>query len=495
MKWSRRKGTGFQWTAVCVVIWLVVGSEARAQVQGSAQILTLQQTIRLALERSEDLRDARLGLELAEEQVSEARGELFPKVDATAAYTRNLSVATNFLPAIIFDPSAGPDDVVPVRFGSDNVWQTNIVVEQALFKPSVFVAMSAASRFENFERETLRGRTQDAVTRVRLIYYGLLLAQEQSRLVENSVRRVRQSLEETTALNRAGLASDYDVLRLEVELANLEPNLLRARNAVAESRREIGIELAMESPDGVRVAGSLAQIDLEDREANSPANREILEFSATGLGEGAAPEGTQAMDLEARSDLRLLDFSEQLRRSELKLEQVQYLPEIVVFGTYGILAQQNGGLNFFGESMQRATTKQAGLRVTWPIFSGFSKDARIDQRAAALGQIQAQSRLARSRAASEVETVWDQVGEARDRAAAQRKAVGQAQRGFEIASAQYREGLGSQLELTDSEVALRQSEFNYAQAVYDFLVAQANLDHAMGYVPMVDSDRPRGRVQ
>jgi outer membrane protein TolC len=152
-------------------------------------------------------------------------------------------------------------------------------------------------------------------------------------------------------------------------------------------------------------------------------------------------------------------------------------------------------LNFFGESMQRATTKQAGLRVTWPIFSGFSKDARIDQRAAALRQIQAQSRLARSRAASEVETVWDQVGEARDRAAAQRKAVGQAQRGFEIASAQYREGLGSQLELTDSEVALRQSEFNYAQAVYDFLVAQANLDHAMGYVPMVDSDRPRGRVQ
>ena len=141
-----------------------------------------------------------------------------------------------------------------MRFGSDNVWQTNITVEQALFKPSVFVAMSAAGRFENFSRETLRGRTQATVTRVRLSYYTLLLAQEQARLMENSVRRVRQSLKETTALNRAGLSSDYDVLRLEVELANLEPNLLRARNAVSQSRRELGIELALETPDRVRVA-------------------------------------------------------------------------------------------------------------------------------------------------------------------------------------------------------------------------------------------------
>ena len=74
------------------------------------------------------------------------------------------------------------------------------------------------------------------------------------------------------------------------------------------------------------------------------------------------------------------------------------------------------------------------------------------------------------------------------RARGQGLAVGQAQRGFEIASAQYREGLSSQLEVTDAEVALRQSEFNYAQAVYDYLVARAQLDEAMGRVPMVDVD-------
>jgi len=105
------------------------------------------------------------------------------------------------------------------------------------------------------------------------------------------------------------------------------------------------------------------------------------------------------------------------------------------------------------------------------------------------------SRVARARADSEVETIGDQMVEARARVDAQRRAVQQARRGFTIASAQYREGLGSQLELTDSEVALRQSEFNYAQAAYDFLVAQANLDLAVGSVPMVDSGPLAGRLQ
>jgi outer membrane protein TolC len=44
----------------------------------------------------------------------------------------------------------------------------------------------------------------------------------------------------------------------------------------------------------------------------------------------------------------------------------------------------------------------------------------------------------------------------------------------------------TQLELTDAEVALRQSEFNYAQAVYDYLAARARLDEAVGRVPLVD---------
>jgi len=477
----------YSWVAV-ILVALTGGRGLAAQ-----EVFTLEAAVRLALEQNEDLRGARFGLEVAQGQTSEARGGLFPTIEMNASYARNLMVAENFLPAFIFDPKAGPDDLVPVRFGGDNIWSTNVTVEQALFKPSVFVALGAAGRFENFQQETLRGRTQGIVTQVRVLYYSLLLAQEQARLVENSVQRVRESLHDTRALNEAGLAADYDVLRLEVELGNLEPNLFRARNLIAQARRELGVELALDNLDDVRVAGSLAQLDLDNFEANSPENREILGFS-TWTNEPLTEDVILAA-LEGRSDLRQLDLSERLRQSELSLERVQYLPEIVLFGSYGIIAQQNGAPNFFGGSNQRTNSSQAGLRITWPIFSGFSKDARIDQRRASLRQAETMSRVARARADSEVETIGDQMVEARARVDAQRRAVQQARRGFTIASAQYREGLGSQLELTDSEVALRQSEFNYAQAAYDFLVAQANLDLAVGFVPMVDSRPLAGRPQ
>ena len=474
---------------ITVILAVLAGSGGAA----AQEVFTLEAAVRLALEQNEDLRGARYGLVVAQEQASEARSDLFPKIDLNASYARNVLVAENFLPAFIFDPNADPDDLVPVRFGADNVWSTNVTVEQALFKPSVFVALGAAGRFENFEQETLRGRTQGIVTQVRLLHYGLLLAQEQARLVENSVQRARKSLHDTRALNKAGLVADYDVLRLEVVLGNLEPNLFRAQNSVAQARRELGIELALDNLDGVRVAGSLAAIDLDDFEANSPENREILAFSSWAT--EPLTEEVKSAAREDRSDLRQLFFSEQLRQSELSLERVQYLPEIVLFGSYGILAQQNGNPAFFGRSEQRTNSSQVGLRVTWPLFSGFSKDARIDQRRASLRQAEAMSRVARARADSEVETIWDQMLEARARADAQHMAVQQAHRGFDIASAQYREGFGSQLELTDAEVALRQSEFNYAQAAYDFLVAQANLDLAVGSVPMVDSGPLASRLQ
>ena len=411
---------------VCIYLsylLLMVFSSAESMV-GQEISLGLKEAIRIALENSEDIKDARLALEIASEQVSEARSTLFPKIDASAAYSRNLAVASNFLPAVIFDPSADPSELIPVQFGSDNIWQSNINVEQSLFSPIVLGGLSAASRFRDMERESVRGRAQSVVTRVRLLYYGLLLAQEQVRLVENSMERLERSLDETNALRGVGLGTDYDVLRLEVEMANLNPSLLQATSSVLELKRNLSIELALDESDGLALSGSLARISLDDIENNSSANREILEFSSWSLTtENVSEKLLGAAAQEDRADLRTLDQSENLRNAELRIEQGRYLPEIVLFGSYGVTAQQNGSPDFFADSKLRAFSQQAGLRVTWPLFSGFSKDARIDQKVAALRQVQSQKRLAKARANAEIKTVWDQLQQAKSRAQGQRKAV------------------------------------------------------------------------
>jgi outer membrane protein len=477
------------WVGMIVIAGLAMGTaEATAQQTGSVGITHL---VRAALDTNRDLVAAREAHVTAQEQVSEAWSNVMPSIELNASYQRNIAPALNFLPEVIFDPTAGPDDYIGVQFGADNVWNSTISVEQPLFRPSVIVALGAAGRFEHLQSEMVRGQAQSVVTQVRTSYYTLLLAQEQARLTEKSVNRVRESLHETKALNRAGLTSDYDVLRLEVELANLEPNLRRARNAILQARRQLAIQVNLPDHEGLEVSGALAEINLTDVESNSAANREILTFNGLRIDgvDGVPAALRQALTDagELRSDLRQLELTEELRHTEMRAEQANYLPEVTLFGNYIVSAQNNGSPSFFGRSNgQRADSKALGLRISLPIFQGFRRDARIDQKRAALRQAQANSSLGVEVAQSQVRTIMEGVEEAYLRATGQGLAVRQAGRGFEIATAQYSEGLGSQLELTDSEVALRQSEFNYAQAIYDYLVARAQLDEAIGRVPLVD---------
>ncbi len=450
-----------------------------------APALGLREAVRSALDRSRDLRDARFELEIAEEQVSEVWGEVYPSVDLSARYNRNLSPQVSFFPARFFDPEASPEDQVAVQIGADNTWTSTVSVEQPLLSPRSFVAIPAAARFRQMQEEAVRGRAHEVVTRVRSTYYDLLLAREQVRLTENSLVRVRETLEETQALNRAGLASDFDVLRLEVELSNLEPNLLRARSEAAAARRALAVELDLDPREPLRVEGTLADLALDDPDDNTPANRVLLSFTGVEA-PSAEPERDALVEraVEWNSTLRQAEIGSDLRHTELRLEQADYLPTVSLFGTYAVNSQQQGSPDFFRGP--RAYTRNAGVVVTLPIFNGFQRDARVDQARAALRQAETRRDLSRDRTEQRVLDLLDEVDETRARARAQARAVEQARRAYEIATAEYGEGLASRLELTDSEVALRESEFNYAQAVYDFLTARARLDEAVGRVPGVD---------
>jgi len=470
----------------------IVGALLASATPASAQQgrpLGLETLARSALDSNRDLIAAREGLTVAREQVTEAWSNVYPSVDLNASYSRNISPSVQFLPEAIFNPAAGPDDYIGVQFGADNNWSSTISLEQPLLRAGVFVGIGAASRFESFQVEAVRGQEQSVVTQVRLSYYQVLLAQEQVRLTENSLLRVRESLKETTALNQAGLASDYDVLRLQVEVANLEPNLRRAQNTVLQARRQLATQVDLEEPEALTVTGTLAEIDLENPDANSAANREILGFMGyRGTGVESVDEALR-LAVDQRSDIRQSSLNEDLRHAEMRVEQMAFVPEVTLFGNYVITAQNNGGPSFFATGNGvRAYSRIVGVRVSVPIFQGFRRTSRIDEKRAGLRQAEAQSSQLLDVARNEVRGLVENAEEAFLRAQGQRLAVGQAQRGFEIASAQYREGLGSQLELTDSEVALRQSEFNYAQAVYDYLVARARLDQATGRVPLVDVD-------
>jgi outer membrane protein TolC len=459
----------------------MIGSEVAAQVTPGQQEIALDQAIRLALLGNRDLETARLQLVAADGQVREAWAAIYPTINATANYTRNLEVPGQFLPAAIFDPNADPDELTLVRFGSDNTWFGQLRLEQTVFQASVFLGLGAASRYQMLQEEVVRGREQEIVTRTKQRYFDVLLAEEAARLNEESVRRVREALEETQAMHRAGLVGDYDVLRLEVELANLESSLRRAINDAEAARRTLGVELGLEDGAELNVAGSLGSVDIG---AVAGSTDPFLTTFGVVIEAATTVDQLITQARRTRSDVRQVQLTQELRRTELRMEQSEYLPRISFFATYGVNAQSDGGINPFGWSRGSSVrSPQAGIQVTVPIFDGFRRPARINQIRSTVRQSEAQGSLLSAQTDNQVRTLYDQVEEARLRATDQRTAVERATRGYEIASAQFREGLGTRLELTDAEVALRQTEFNLAQAVHDYLTARALLDQAVGVVP------------
>jgi outer membrane protein len=474
-----------------LVVALVPGPATAQTVSGTPRdtvhALSIEDALRMALDRNRDLHAARLSVHEADGRVAEARSGVLPRVDLNASYTRNITPPASFMPARFFDPDAGPDELTRVSFGGENVWSSTLTFEQPLFEGRAFAGVGAAGRYRALQEETFRGQVLDVMTRIRLLYYQLLLAREQARLIERSVDRVVQSLDETRALHRAGVAADYDVLRLEVELANLEPQLRRVVNDARAGERELVTALDLGEGTRIEVVGDLAQLDLEDPAANDPGNQTLLSLM------GAAPptsDDEAAVDellqraRDGSSELAQLELAEDVQSAELRVEQAAYLPRVSVFGSYQVHAQQDGRPDFFGQSGLRGYGRLAGVQVSVPVFTGLQRGARVQQKQAAIRQTRTQREVAADRIRDRVRTVLEEAEDARLRVRGQRLAVAQARRGFEIASSQYREGLGSQLELTDAEVALRQSEFNYAEAVFDYLSSRARLDALLGQVPL-----------
>ena len=464
--------TGLAWI---LLAWGGATAAAETAPPAPELLLSIDEVVDLALDRSRELAEARLLLTEAEEQVSEAKGEIFPSLDFSASYVRNISPPVFFMPAMIFNPAARPGEFLPLEFSADNSWQSALTLRQPLFDPRGMVGLAAAGNFRRLRTEMVRGHSQQVATRVRLLCYELLLRGEEVALTERSLERLRQALEETRGRARAGLASDYDVLRLEVELANLEPQLLLARNARDSARRRLGLELALDDPGRLRLSESAA----------------LTAESGPGLPAGDLVQTA----LAHRSDVRQVEQAAELSQRQVRLEQVEYLPTVSLFATWDVQAQQNGRLDFFGSEDNRATSKIAGVSVDLPLFSGLQRDARVDQRRAALRQAQLREQMARDEAAVQVRDLEAALAAAVQREKGQRLAVSQARRGFEIASARFREGLGSQLEVTDAEVALRQSEFNMARAAHDLLAGRARLDLAIGRVPPVDGEAVTDRKE
>lgn len=452
---------------------------------GPDEVITLGQALEIAVANNIEMKRAFYSLMDADEQVRIAWSEVLPSISTSANYTRNIEVPINFLPAEFF--GGEPGELIPVAFGTDNNWIGGVTVSQNIFRGEAIVGISSSSLFRLAREEGLRATMQQVVTETRKAYYGVLMAREQLRLVESSVNRIQENLEEARSRFGAGLADEYDVLRLEVQLANLQPQIRQAEDEYEQAFRGLKFLMGLPVEMPFRLAGDLFLFDILSEESDSPENMNLKQIDRLtplpSLQSGEAPEQVGRIMEERRGDLRVLDLEGRLKEREILAIRTRFLPEITADYSMQWISAQPGGPVFFQDAHRYQTL---GVTLRFSVFEGFRRRAELNRALIERKEISERRYSAEQAARNEYETAVENLARIFDTASARWRALEQARRGYEIALRREEEGLGSRLEVTEAELQVREAEINYSQMVYDYLVAKADYDFALGLVPLVD---------
>ncbi len=441
-------------TFLLVCIFLLFHS-AGAQTDTLTNRLTVEDAVRAALMNNHDLVAARLDVERADARVQEAWGTALPKVDLKANYTRTLKKPVFFLPDFL-NPGSGK--ISAIEIGSTHALDMSLRADQVLFNSAVFIGVGSARIYARAAHEVYRAKEVEVVANARKAFYGVLLSHDALLMMQANLKNAEENLGNVRLLAAQGLVSEYDLLRAEVALANLRPEIIRSENSYRQALNGLKIMLGVPYLTAVRIQGTL---DLQ------PVDEDLLR------------EATATV-LESNPSLGALRHQADVHDAIVAVERSGYLPTLSAFGTYAYTSQNN---QFKFALPDFITSSTIGLSLSMNIFNGLQTNARVEQ-------AQLESRKTResilgleNTLQTSVESIVLQIHRARQRVEAQARTVEQAEKGYRIATTRYKNGAGTLLEVNDAQLALTQAKVNRMQALYDHLVASADLDQALGRVP------------
>ncbi len=422
----------------------------------SATGLTLEDAVRIGLEKSRTLEIARLDRDMAGQKIRESWSAVLPQISTGFNYTRSLKPSVLFFP---LDALKGGSSSAfsPIEISADNTANATLNVSQPLFNGSAIAGIRAAGIVRRMSEEAYRNAESATVADIKMAYFDALISRDQLKLIEQSVARWEQSRKDTRSMFRQGVVADIDTLKAFLSVENLRPDLIQAENRVGITMTRLKNVMGLSPDSSVVLSGKLE------------------------LAKGAYPsEIAEAYReaLEMRPDFRQLDLQVQAQGEKVSAARAEHLPVVSAFGQLESQTAFNDGVK--PSASRWPVSSSVGLQVSLPIFTGFRTSSKVEQ--AKIEQLQTRTRLEDLRAniRAEIEVRMANFTESQKRIEVQTKTISVAERSYRISQLRFKEGIGSRLELTDAELQLNKAKTNYLQAVYDYLVSSVNLDRALG---------------
>lgn len=409
--------------------------------------LTLDDTIRLALSQNPYHLASGERVQAAKAIVREAAANFFPTLNAQGLHTLDEKVFSLEFP----DPITGKPQRVTMDFTRD--YQFSLSLSLPLFTGGRLISGFKQAKYNLLSTEEgARQSENTTVFNAKTAFYGCLIAKEFVKVAEEAVEVAEKHLKNVKSLHEVGMASKFDMLRSEVRVANLKPQLIKARNNLEIAKLGLKALLGIDLSQSLEIKGELSY------EAYEPDLEECL-----------------AKALRNRPEVSQLNYQKQMAEETVKLVRAADFPTVALSGTYNFWADK---LNFQKDTWQSFYAINLVLNV--PIFNGFSASARVAQSKAVIRELELTRKGLEKTVGFEVRRAILNLKEAKESLLSQEKNVEQAQESLRIAELNFSEGLATTLDVSSVQADLSQAKINYTQALYDYVVSLAQLDKAMG---------------
>lgn len=418
-----------------------------AQMQGEVLNLNLEQALDIAVSKNPTIQVAGQEIELKKAQRREAIGGLIPEVSLQGSYSRAIKkqkMAMEF---------GGESTTIEV--GRDNTYNGGLVINFPIFAPALYKSINMSKADLELAVEKARASEIDLINEVTKAYYQVLLTQDSYEVLLKSYNQAKANFDVVEAKYKQGSVSEYDKIRAEVQVRNIKPSVVSAKNGVNLAKLQLKVLMGISSEYDVAITDNLSHYE-------ATMYGEILDRSA--------------FDLSNNSDLMQLDLNTKILSENVKLQRTNYLPQLSASFNYTYLSMND---DFRIAHYRWYPSSSIAVNLSIPLFKA-SSYAKSKQAKVQLQQMAYTRTDIERKVDMQVQSYLDNMSASSEQVMSNKEGILQAQKGRDIAQKRYEVGKGTILELNDSEVALTEASLTYNQSIYDYLVAKAELDKVLG---------------
>jgi outer membrane protein len=432
----------------CLLVWSP-GRLAFAQDSPEEKItLTLESSIDLALTQNPSYLASQERVDAAQSRVRQAAAQFFPTLDAIGQTSLDRKAFSLEFPSLI--PGGRPQRVT-IDFAKN--YQFTFSLSVPIYTGGRLSAGYKQARYGLLaSEESVRQTNQETVFSVKQAFFNYLVAKELVKVTEESLGLAEKTLTNVKNMYEVGIASRLDLLRAEVRTSNQKPPLIQARNSVKIAEAGLKTVLGLDISQPVEIVGELTYQPVEPD-----------------------PAASLSSALANRPELSLINYQKLIAEEMRKIALAGALPTVAVAGNYNYWGDY---LKFNSVSWENYYSFNLVLNI--PIFKGFRTPAQVAEAKAAIREIEQTRKGITDAIKFEVEAALLNLDQAKESLLSQEKNIEQALEGVRVSDLNYSEGLATILDVSAAQIALSEARINRLRAVYDYEIALAMLDKAMG---------------